>query len=96
MKIQGQRYSHIVDPRTGMTADAVPSVTVIGPDTLTTDIMGTALSVLGIGDGMALVESMPNVEAMFVTFDERDAPQLARSSGFATYESAAPAGSRSD
>lgn len=95
VEIQGRRYSHIVDPRTGMTADAVPSVTVIGPDALTTDIMGTALSVLGVGDGMALVESMANVEAMFVTFDDKDAPQFARSSGFAAYESAGSAG-RSD
>ena len=29
--IQGKQFSHIVDPRTGRTADAVPSVTVVGP-----------------------------------------------------------------
>lgn len=47
VEIDGQRYSHIVDPRTGQPADHVPSVTVIGPDTTTADAWATALSVLG-------------------------------------------------
>jgi thiamine biosynthesis lipoprotein len=47
VEIGGQRYSHIVDPRTGRPADHVPSVTVIGPDTTTADAWATALSVLG-------------------------------------------------
>ena len=46
--IQGRRFSHIVDPRTGLTAEDVPRVTVVGPHTLTIDIMDTALSVLGV------------------------------------------------
>lgn len=84
--IQGKRYSHIIDPRTGRTAADVPSVTVIGPDTVTTDVLGTALSVLGVRDGLALVESLPGVEALFITFDENGRPQFARTSGFARYE----------
>ncbi|MBN1277510.1 MAG: FAD:protein FMN transferase, partial [Deltaproteobacteria bacterium] len=32
VEINGKRYSHIIDPRTGRTADNVPSVSVIGPD----------------------------------------------------------------
>ena len=86
VEIQGRRYSHIVDPRTGRTADKVPSVTVIGPDTLTTDILGTGLSVLGVAEGLRLVESIPGVEALFITFDEKEAPVLTRSSGFSRYE----------
>jgi len=86
--IRGRRYSHIKDPRTGLCADHVPSVTVIGPDTVTTDVLGTALSVLGVEEGMAWVEQMPEIEALFITFAEQDAPQFARSSGFGKYESA--------
>ena len=84
--IQGQRYSHIIDPRTGRAADNVPSVTVIGLDTVTTDVLGTALSVLGVEEGLRLVESMPEVEALFVTFDDKNRPCLTRSAGFARYE----------
>jgi len=89
VEIQGRRYSHIVDPRTGLSAERVPSVTVIGPNTVTTDILGTALSVLGVKDGLALVEAMPGVEVMFVTFDLENRPHLVRSSGFSRYEATA-------
>lgn len=86
VEIQGKKYSHIVDPRTGWTADNVPSVTVIGPDTVTTDILGTALSVLGVEEGLKLVESMPDVEALFIIFDESDKPIMTRSSRFVRFE----------
>jgi len=92
VEIGGRRYSHIVDPRTGLTAEDVPSVTVIGPDTLTTDVLGTTLSVLGVQDGLATVEAMPGIEALFVTFDDADRPTLVRSSGFAAYEAGAGSG----
>lgn len=86
VEIQGRRYSHIVDPRSGLTADDVPSVTVVGPNTLTTDVLGTALSVVGVEEGAALVESIPGVEAMFITFDGKEEPRFTRTSGFSRYE----------
>ncbi|GAG06644.1 unnamed protein product, partial [marine sediment metagenome] len=84
--IGGRKYSHIVDPRTGRTAEDVPSVTVIGPDTLTTDVLGTTLSVMGTKDGLQFVESYPGIEALFINFDDRDVAILTRSSGFSAYE----------
>jgi len=84
--IDGKKYSHIVDPRTGRTVDNVPSVTVIVPDVVTTDILGTALSVLGIEEGTALVEAMPGVEALFASCDDAGGMTLRRTSGFAAYE----------
>ena len=68
VEIQGRRYSHIIDPRAGdncgATADAVPSVTVVAPDSTTADIWATALSVLG----PAGLKRLPaGVEAMIVT-----------------------------
>ncbi len=84
--IQGQRYSHIIDPRTGRPAGQVPGVTVIGPDTLSTDILGTALSVLGVEAGLALVERMDKVEALFIIFDDGGEPILTRSTGFGRFE----------
>jgi thiamine biosynthesis lipoprotein len=84
--IQGKRHSHIVDPRTGQTAEAVESDTVIGPDTTTTDVLDTGLNVLGVQDGMALVEKFGDVEALFITGDENGQMRLTRSKGFAAYE----------
>ena len=86
VEIDGRRYSHIVDPRTGRPADDVPSVTVIGPDALTTDILGTVFSVLGVEEGMRTVESMPEIEALFVTFDDAGELELTRSEGFRKFE----------
>lgn len=86
VEIQGKRYSHIIDPRTGRTADDVPSVTVIGPDTLTTDILDTAFSVLGVEQSRQLLERLPGVEALFITPDADGRAQATRSKGFARYE----------
>ena len=85
--IGGRRYSHIVDPRTGRTAESVPSVTVIAENTLTTDIMDTALDVLGVQEGLAVLKGMPGVEAMFITFDANNEPIITRTAGFSKYES---------
>jgi thiamine biosynthesis lipoprotein len=86
VEIQGRRHSHIVDPRTGQTAEGVASDTVIGPDATTTDVLDTALNVLGVKDGLELVEQLGNVEALFVTYDEKGERRLTRSKGFAAYE----------
>jgi thiamine biosynthesis lipoprotein len=46
-EIAGRRYSHIIDPRSGLPAEAALSVTVVAADAVTADIWATALSVLG-------------------------------------------------
>jgi thiamine biosynthesis lipoprotein len=61
--IGGKRYSHVIDPRTGWPADAVPSVTVVAPEALTADIWATALSVLGT-EGLAVLPD--GAEALIV------------------------------
>lgn len=54
IEIDGQRYSHIVDPRTGLGVRHSNSVTVIAPNTSLSDPLATALSVLSERDGLAL------------------------------------------
>ncbi len=51
----GKRYSHIVDPRTGLGLTSRIEVTVIAADATTSDSLATAISVLGEKDGRALV-----------------------------------------
>jgi thiamine biosynthesis lipoprotein len=65
----GRRYSHIIDPRTGYPADACQSVTVVAPVLAFADALSTALCVMGPGPGMALVERLEGVEALFVAAD---------------------------
>ena len=65
VEIEGKRYSHIVDPRTGWTADAVPSVTVYGPTAVKAGLWATALVILG-EDGMGRLPRDQGLEAMIV------------------------------
>jgi thiamine biosynthesis lipoprotein len=68
--IAGERYSHVLDPRTGYPADAAPSVTVVAPDAITADVWATALSVLGT-EGLPLLPQ--EAEALIVLGDESEA-----------------------
>ncbi len=66
VEIDGRRYSHIVDPRSGLPAEAAPSVTVVAADATTADAWATALSVLGPA-GLELIAGDPGIEALLVT-----------------------------
>jgi len=64
--VGSRRYSHIIDPRTGLPiGDDVVSVTVIADDPATGDIFSTALCVLGEG-GLRLAES-EGLDAVMIT-----------------------------
>lgn len=66
----GVRYHHILDPKTGMPTREIISATVIAPDALTADALSTGIFVLGLERGLALIESLPGVEAIIITADE--------------------------
>lgn len=66
VEIDGVRYSHILDPRTGVGVVGRSSATVVAPDATTSDSLATALSVLGPEEGKGLVESTPGASAFFV------------------------------
>ncbi len=63
----GVRYHHIIDPHTGYPARTLLSVTVVAPTAVEADALSTALIVMGPQRGLALVESLPGVEAILVT-----------------------------
>jgi FAD:protein FMN transferase len=68
--IDGIRYSHIVDPRTGHPITRRGSVTVVAPDATTTDGLATAVAVLGHEKGLRLVDDSPPSAAMIVEADD--------------------------
>ena len=63
---EGVRYHHLLDPRTGMPANDVVSVTVISEGATEADVLSTAVFVLGRERGIALIESMPGVEGIII------------------------------
>lgn len=65
----GERYHHIIDPKTGYPATRSRSATVLAKEATTSDALSTALFVLGPKRAMPLVEKMPGVEAVLVGAD---------------------------
>lgn len=56
-ELDGRRYSHTIDPRSGMPiANDLASVTVVHAQCMAADAWSTALTVLGAGQGLALAE----------------------------------------
>ena len=66
----GKKYSHTIDPKTGMPAlTNLLSVTIIAPDCLTADAYATACMALGLEKSKALISSLPKLEAYFISSD---------------------------
>lgn len=66
VELAGVRYSHIVDPKTGMALAGRSSVTVIARNDFTADGLATAVSVLGPVRGLELARSIGSTSVLFV------------------------------
>ena len=64
--IDGHRYSHIINPVTGMGVEDRASVTVVAPDGGTADALETSVYLLGPERGLKLIEAMPGTAALYV------------------------------
>ncbi|MCI8484438.1 MAG: FAD:protein FMN transferase [Lachnospiraceae bacterium] len=67
--VEGKRYCHIIDPDTGMPSEYFPSVSVMAEDSGKADALSTSLFNMEVQEGLALVESMPGVEALWIMED---------------------------
>ncbi len=65
-KKKNKRFTHIIDPRTGKPVNRHQSVTVIAKTGIESDALSTALFVMGTKDGIALVNSLPGVDALII------------------------------
>ncbi|MFO0898650.1 MAG: FAD:protein FMN transferase [Pirellulales bacterium] len=71
LEIDGRRYSHIIDPRTGQPLTDRSTVTVIAADCTTADSVAKVVSVLGPGAGLEFIERMPGAAALFARIGDR-------------------------
>lgn len=68
----GKRYHHILDPFTGYPSESgLTQVTVVTDASIDGDGLTTTLFLLGLDKGLALVEKLDGVEAIFITKDNR-------------------------
>ncbi|HCR41242.1 MAG TPA: thiamine biosynthesis protein ApbE, partial [Lachnospiraceae bacterium] len=69
-ELDGVRYHHILNPRTGYPYDTdLISVSIISPYSVDGDGLSTTAFALGLEKGMKLIESIPDTYAVFITED---------------------------
>ena len=83
-EVNGKRYSHTIDPRTGYpVTHGLASVTVIGESSAIADAWATAFMVLGEKDGLALAKQH-KISSLFI-FRENNAFKMAVAANFEQY-----------
>lgn len=80
LELDGKRYGHILDPRTGWPVSRVLSATVIGPGGMRTDALSTAFFVLGEAKAREFCAAHPEYRAVMMVQDDEanDAPRVVR------------------
>jgi len=80
---EGRRLCHILDPRTGWPVqNRVGGVSVVAPDSMTADALGTILFILGPEAGLKFIADRPDVSAMFILREPDGAFRRVASSNF--------------
>ncbi len=64
--IDGKKYSHTINPRTGLPVTGIKSVTIITTNAEIADAMATPVTIMGIATGLDLINQMSNIEAVIV------------------------------
>ncbi len=64
LEIDGKRYCHIIDPKTGWPVEQLASVTIVTKDAEVADALSTTVFVLGKKDGVELINHLDGVECM--------------------------------
>jgi thiamine biosynthesis lipoprotein ApbE len=82
--INGKRYSHIIDPRTGNPVKGIVSVTIVADNATRADALSTGVFVLGLEKGMALIEKLTDVEGIIIYEDADSKLSTKTSSGMQT------------
>lgn len=66
-EIDGKRYSHIINPKTGYPSTGLVSVSVVGPSAEFANGLSTSIMVLGVREGKLLLRQFPHYRGLFIT-----------------------------
>lgn len=67
--INGKKYSHTIDPKTGLPVSGIKSVSIISPSAEFADAMATPVTVMGAYVGLDLINQLQNVACVIITDD---------------------------
>lgn len=68
--INGKKYSHTIDPKTGLPVHGIKSVTIISPNAEIADAMATPVMIMGIRVGLDLINQLKGISCIII--DEND------------------------
>lgn len=69
--IDGKRYSHTIDPRTGLPVRGIKSVTIICPNAEIADAMATPVMIMGVRAGLDMINQLNHIEAVLVDDEDK-------------------------
>jgi FAD:protein FMN transferase len=70
-EINGKKYSHTIDPKTGLPVSGIKSVTIICPSAELADAMATPVMVMGVTAGLNLVNQMKQIACIIIDDEDR-------------------------
>jgi thiamine biosynthesis lipoprotein len=92
VEIGGRRYSHIVDPRTGLGLVGRMSVTVVAPNGTTADSLTKVVAVLGPARGFPIIDETPGAASLHIRLSDHG-HEVHQSKRFAHLKQKVPGGS---
>lgn len=66
IKINGKKYSHTINPKTGLPVTGIKSVTIISPNAEIADAMATPITIMGIYAGINLINQIKYLDCIIV------------------------------
>ncbi len=64
--IDGKKYSHTINPHTGLPVSGIKSVTIICPNAEIADAMATPVMIMGIQAGIAMIDQIKNIACIII------------------------------
>lgn len=69
--VRGKKYSHTIDPKTGLPVTGIKSVTIISPNAEIADAMATPVMIMGIKAGLNMVNQIKGLECIIVDDEDK-------------------------
>ena len=69
--IDGKRYSHTIDPKTGLPVHGIRSVTIISPNAEIADAMATPVMIMGVKVGLNLINQIRGLRCIIIDEDNK-------------------------
>ena len=69
--VNGKKYSHTIDPKTGMPVSGIKSVSIVCPSAELADAMATPVMVMGVQVGLNLINQLKQIACVIIDDDNK-------------------------